>query len=462
MAEAFWYAMVYHLIHQNKMSAYKKNVLRLIRTRCLQSNSIWSGGRQMGTVVKNWGRLKRNNRSNVCLLFGEGVEVQSPNLLIEAVACTASPNIPTTAPDIGSKIRSMRLLLAKRLSASLLSAAALIPSNSSVSTASICHTRRHQPSVHRLFGELLSSPWSATQLRYARFSGADVYVLMFVSLTAWNAYCGKTWKRYYQKRSDFFPASVVELRDVDSGSKTNERLRTDESVERVFVQEKSLTYLYTDDETGNVVLMDPKTYGQLDVPSHLFGESLAYLQGPTHRPAQIQQINRKAVVNTSNNRGMGDRAGVGRGGGNRFKEWKIHSHQEYLVRNVVIEQSWGGPKVTKDGEQLGKETKITLFLKEELLEYLEERKTKDLVKKHSEFISYPIYLWTGRTTEKEFSDEEDDEIEKEEEGDIEEVDEEKEKDKGEKKKIKEVAQEWQIINKQKPIGLRDYLHGWSN
>ncbi|KZV26983.1 hypothetical protein F511_17096 [Dorcoceras hygrometricum] len=66
---------------------------------------------------------------------------------------------------------------------------------------------------------------------------------------------------------------------------------------------------------------------------------------------------------------------------------------------------------------------------------------QDLVKKHSEFISYPIYLWTGRTTEKEFSDEEDDEIEKEEEGDIEEVDEEKEKDKGEKKKIKEIAQE---------------------
>ncbi|KZV39814.1 methionine aminopeptidase 2B [Dorcoceras hygrometricum] len=164
---------------------------------------------------------------------------------------------------------------------------------------------------------------------------------------------------------------------------------------------------------------------------HLLGRK-EDVPGPTHRPAaQIQQINRKAVVNTSNNRGMGDRAGVERGGGNRFKERKIQSHQEYLVRKVVIEQSWGGPKVTKDGEQLGKETKITLFLKEDLLEYLEEMNTKDLVKKHSEFISYPIYLWTGKTTEKEFSDEEDDEIEKEEEGDIEEVDEEKEKDKEE-------------------------------
>ena len=84
---------------------------------------------------------------------------------------------------------------------------------------------------------------------------------------------------------------------------------------------------------------------------------------------------------------------------------------------------------------------------------MEERKIKDLVKKHSEFISYPIYLWTEKTTEKEISDDEDDEPKKEEEGDIEEVDEEKES-KSKKKKIKEVSHEWQLINKQKPIWLR--------
>jgi len=84
---------------------------------------------------------------------------------------------------------------------------------------------------------------------------------------------------------------------------------------------------------------------------------------------------------------------------------------------------------------------------------LEERKIKDLVKKHSEFISYPIYLWTEKTTEKEISDDENDEPKKEEEGDIEEVDEEKES-KSKKKKIKEVSHEWQLINKQKPIWLR--------
>ncbi|GFZ16450.1 heat shock-like protein [Actinidia rufa] len=113
------------------------------------------------------------------------------------------------------------------------------------------------------------------------------------------------------------------------------------------------------------------------------------------------------------------------------------------------------PRRDVNGEPLGRGTKVTLFLKEDQLEYLEERKLKDLVKKYSEFISYPIYLLTEKTTEKEISDDEDEETKKEEEGDVEEVDEEKENEtKKKKKKIKEVSHEWQLINKQKPVWLR--------
>lgn len=112
-------------------------------------------------------------------------------------------------------------------------------------------------------------------------------------------------------------------------------------------------------------------------------------------------------------------------------------------------QAGGCFTVTRDvnGEPLGRGTKVILYLKEDQLDFLEVRKLKELVKKHSEFISYPIYLWVEKTVEKEISDDE-------EEGDVEEVDEDKEGKPKKKKKVKELIQEWELLNKQKPIWLR--------
>jgi molecular chaperone HtpG len=117
----------------------------------------------------------------------------------------------------------------------------------------------------------------------------------------------------------------------------------------------------------------------------------------------------------------------------------------------VWESSAGGNfTITElENSDLGRGTRINLRLKDDQLEFLEERRLKDLVKKHSEFIQYPINLWVEKEIEKEVEISENEE-DKEKANNDEEKNEEKKKT----KKIKEIAHEWQFLNKNKPIWTR--------
>merc|ERR1711991_1131814 len=94
-------------------------------------------------------------------------------------------------------------------------------------------------------------------------------------------------------------------------------------------------------------------------------------------------------------------------------------------------------------------TRIVLHLKEDMQEYLEERRLKDLVKKHSEFIGFPIKLQVETETEEEEKDED------EEKPKVEDVDESEEKKEKKTKKVKQVTKSWSHLNEQKPLWMRN-------
>ncbi|XP_022612162.1 endoplasmin [Seriola dumerili] len=111
------------------------------------------------------------------------------------------------------------------------------------------------------------------------------------------------------------------------------------------------------------------------------------------------------------------------------------------------------------GDTLGRGTTITLVLKEEASDYLELETIKNLVRKYSQFINFPIYVWASKTETVEEPIDEDaeaaEEPEKEpaeEEAEVEE--EEEDKDKPKTKKVEKTVWDWELMNDIKPIWQR--------
>merc|ERR1712153_236926 len=143
---------------------------------------------------------------------------------------------------------------------------------------------------------------------------------------------------------------------------------------------------------------------------------------------------------------------IGQFGVGFYSAFLVAEKVTVISKNIDDEQQWrwesdaGGTFtiVEDEGEKIARGTKIILSLKSDNLEFAEEKKIKDLIKKHSEFISFPIELHCEKTTETEISDDEDEEEEKKEETP-------KEK---KKKAVKNVSHEFEQVNKNKPIWMR--------
>jgi len=153
-------------------------------------------------------------------------------------------------------------------------------------------------------------------------------------------------------------------------------------------------------------------------------------------------------------------------------QFGVGFYSAYLVADKVVvtsknneddqhvwESSAGGSFTVSPSNEdpLGRGTRIVLHLKEDMQEYLEERRLKDLVKKHSEFIGFPIKLQVEKEEEKEVSDdeeEEDKEGEDEDKPKVEDVDEDAEKKEKKTKKVKHVTKSWSHLNEQKPLWMR--------
>ncbi len=68
----------------------------------------------------------------------------------------------------------------------------------------------------------------------------------------------------------------VELKNLEAGTKLNERFRSAASVERVRLDEKQYQYLYSEGDLHTI--MDTETYEQITVSDELVGEAAVFLQ----------------------------------------------------------------------------------------------------------------------------------------------------------------------------------------
>ena len=135
-------------------------------------------------------------------------------------------------------------------------------------------------------------------------------------------------------------------------------------------------------------------------------------------------------------------------------QFGVGFYSAYLVANKVVvttkhndddHYTWcstasGKFTITKDNVQsLTRGTQIVLHMKDDMKDYLQESKIRDLIKKHSEFTDFPIKLMIDKEIESEITDDEE----------TEQIDEKK------TKTVKEITHEFENLNNQSPIWMKN-------
>jgi elongation factor P len=72
------------------------------------------------------------------------------------------------------------------------------------------------------------------------------------------------------------PTTQIDMRRISDGVKVSERWKTTEQVERAFLDERTYTYLYTDEE--GITFMNKENFEQVIVPKDVIGDQVLYLQ----------------------------------------------------------------------------------------------------------------------------------------------------------------------------------------
>ncbi|XP_017100017.2 endoplasmin [Drosophila bipectinata] len=128
-------------------------------------------------------------------------------------------------------------------------------------------------------------------------------------------------------------------------------------------------------------------------------------------------------------------------------------------KQYIWESDANSFSITEDprGDTLKRGSVISLYLKEEAQDFLEEETVRELIRKYSQFINFPILMWSSKTVDEEVPIEEEAKPEKTED-DVEDedakVEEASEDDKPKTKKVSKTTWDWLLINDSKPIWTR--------